>query len=130
MPTYSDAPPGFPRPGKVVTVVMWLVGGLWLAFAVGMHWAGVGPDVFALFCGDTLQILHGQVWRLLTAPLLQDPTGFWHVFGVLLTLYFFAVPLETEWGQKRLARFLLGLAVLPSLVQVLFDIALPPSVSR
>ena len=128
MPTYSDAPPGLPRPGKVVTAVMCVVGGLWLAFAVGMHWAGVGPDVFMLFCGNTLQILHGQVWRLLSAPLLQDPGGFWHVFSVILTLYFFGVPLESDWGQKRLVRFLLALALVPSLVQVLFDVALPLSV--
>lgn len=128
MPTYSDTPGGLPRPGKVVTAVMSMVFGLWLAFAVGSHWAGVGPDVFALFCGNTLLILHGQVWRLLSAPLMQDPDGFWHVFGVLLTLYFFAVPLESSWGQKRLVRFLLGLALVPSLVQVLFDVALPLSV--
>jgi len=128
MPSYSDAPPGLPRPGKVVTWVMCVVGGLWLAFAVGMHWAGVGPEVFSLFCGNTLLILHGQVWRLLTAPLLQDPAGIWHVVGVVLSLYFFGVPLEKEWGQKRLLRFLFGLALVPSLFQVLFDIALPLSV--
>ena len=128
MPTYSDSPPGLPRPGKGVTAVMCVVGGLWLAFAVGTHWAGVGPAVFALFCGNTLLILHGQVWRLFTAPLLHDPNGFWHVFSVLLTLYFFAVPLESLWGRRRFLRFLFGLAVVPSLVQVLFDVALPLSV--
>lgn len=125
MPTYSDASPSFPRPGKVVTTVMCVVGGIWLAFAVGMHWAGVGPDVFALFCGNSERILHGELWRLLSAPLLQDPNGFWHLFGVLLTLYFFAVPLESDWGRKRLIRLLLGLAIVPSLIQVLFDVALP-----
>jgi membrane associated rhomboid family serine protease len=132
MPNYPGdyAPPGLPRPGKVVTVTMCLVGGLWLAFAVGMHWAGVAPEAFELFCGNTLLILHGQIWRLLTAPLLQAPDQFWHVFGVLLTLFFFAVPLERAWGPARLTRFLLGLALIPSLVQVFFDIALPPSVSR
>ncbi len=71
-----------------------------LAFAVGTHWAGVDPEVFALFCGNTLLVLHGQVWRLLTAPLLHDPNGFWHLFGVVLTLYFFAVPLEAQWGAE------------------------------
>src|SRR4051812_31915535 len=96
MPNYpgESFSPGLPRPGKVVTTAMSAVGALWLAFAVGTHWAGVGPDVFALFCGNTLLVLHGQVWRLLTAPLLQDPNGFWHVFGVVATLYFFGVPLE------------------------------------
>jgi len=130
MPTYSDATPGFPRPGKVVTALMCVIGGLWLSFAVGMHWAGVGPEVFDLFCGNTTAILHGQVWRLLTAPLLHDPYGFWHVFGVVLTLYFFGVPLERDWGQKRLVRLLIGLALLSSIIQLLVDLALPPGISR
>jgi membrane associated rhomboid family serine protease len=132
MPNYPGeyAPPGLPRPGKVATVAMCLVGGLWVAFAVGMHWAGVAPEAFELFCGNTQLILHGQVWRLLTAPLLQAPDQFWHVFGVILSLYFFAVPLEKDWGRKRLTRFLIGLMLVPSLVQVFFDIALPPGVSR
>lgn len=128
MPIYSEAPPAFPRPGRVVTAVMCVIGGLWLAFALGIHWAGVGPEVFALFCGNTSHILHGQIWRLLTAPLLQDPSGFFHVFSVLITLYFFAVPLERDWGQKRLLRFLLALAIFPSLIQVLFDLLLPASI--
>ncbi len=54
MPTYSDAPSGIPRPGTVVKVAMCAVVGLTLAFAVGIHWAGVGPDAFELFCGNTL----------------------------------------------------------------------------
>ena len=127
-PAYSDPSPGLHRPGKVVTLLMCVMGGLWLAFAVGMHWAGVSPEVFALFCGNTLLVLHGQVWRLVTAPLMHDPNGFWHLFGVVLTLYFFAVPLEALWGRKRFVRFLLGLALVPSLIQVFFDVALPLSV--
>jgi membrane associated rhomboid family serine protease len=127
-PAYSDPSPGLHRPGKVVTLLMCVMGGLWLAFAVGTHWAGVDLDVFALFCGNTLLVLHGQIWRLVTAPLLHDPNGFWHLFGVVLTLYFFAVPLEALWGRKRFVRFLLGLALIPSLVQVVFDVALPLAV--
>ena len=123
-------PPSLPRPGKVVTTAMGLTFGLWLAFAIGVHWAGVGADAFELFCGNTLLILHGQVWRLFTAPLLQSPEQGWHLFGVLLTLYFFGVPLEKSWGPARLTRFLISLAVLASLVEVLFDIALPPSVGQ
>ena len=77
MPTYSDAPSGIPRPGTVVKVAMSVVVGLTLAFAVGIHWAGVGADAFELFCGNTLAILHGQLWRLFTASLLQSPNSLW-----------------------------------------------------
>ena len=124
-PAYSDQSPALRRPGKVVTALMCVMGGLWLAFAVGTHWAGVGPDVFALFSGNTLGVLHGQAWRLITAPLLHDPDGFWHLFTVLISLYFFGVPLESDWGRQRFLRFLIGLALIPSLIQVLFDVALP-----
>ncbi len=128
MPTYSDSGSAFSRPGKVVSTVMLIAFGLWLAFAVGTHWAGVSAEVVSLLCGNTLLILHGQIWRLLTAPLVQDWSGFWHLFGVLLTLYFFGTPLEERWGGKRFVRFLLGLALIGSLFQVFFDVALPLSI--
>jgi len=130
MPTYSDAPSGIPRPGKVVKVAMSVVVALTLAFAVGIHWAGVGPDAFELFCGNTLAILHGQLWRLFTASLLQSPDSLWPLLSLLMSLYFFGVPLEEQWGSKRFARFLVGLVVLPSLIQALVDVALPAGVNR
>jgi membrane associated rhomboid family serine protease len=130
MPTYSDAPPGIPRPGKVVKVAMGVVVGVTLAFAVGMHWAGVGVDAFELFCGNTAGIIHGQVWRLFTAALLQSPDSLWPLLSLIMALYFFGVPLEQQWGARRFARFLLGLVVLPSLIQALCELALPASVSR
>jgi membrane associated rhomboid family serine protease len=122
--------PAFPKPGPVVLTLMCVIGGLWLAFAVGIHWAGVQEDVFLLFCGNTLALLHGQLWRLLTAPLLSMPTGFWHVFGVLLSLYFFATALEEKWSRGRFVRFLLALAIVPAVAQLVVDLALPVSVSR
>ncbi len=130
MPTYSDAPSGIPRPGVVVKVAMCVVVGLTLAFAVGMHWAGVGADAFELFCGNTLAILHGQLWRLFTASLLQSPDSLWPLLSLLMSLYFFGVPLEQQWGSKRFARFLVGLVVVPSLLQALCDVALPAAVNR
>jgi len=130
MPTYSDAPSGMPRPGKVVKVAMSVVVVLTLAFAVGIHWAGVGADAFELFCGNTLAILHGQVWRLFTASLLQSPSSLWPLLSVLMSLYFFGVSLEERWGSKRFATFLVGLIIVPSLIQALCDVALPPTINR
>jgi membrane associated rhomboid family serine protease len=132
MPNYpgESTPSGMPRPGKVVLTTMCVVSGLCLAFAVGEHWASVGPEAFLLFCGNTLLILHGQVWRLLTAPLLQSPDNLWQLFGVLITLYFFGVPLEEKWGARRFLRFLLGAALVSTLAQALFDVALPPGIGR
>src|SRR4051812_4935582 len=130
MPTYSDAPPGIPRPGTVVKVAMSVVVALTLAFAVGINWAGVGADAFELFCGNTLAILHGQLWRLFTASLLQSPNSLWPLLSLLMALYFFGVPLEQKWGPKRFAQFLIGLSIIPSLIQAVCELALPPTVSR
>jgi len=130
MPTYSDAPSAFPRPGRVVKIAMSVVTGITLAFAVGINWGGVSCDTFELFCGNTLAILHGQVWRVFTASLLQSPDSLWHLLGVIASLYFFGVSLEEQWGSRRFTRFLLGLIVIPTLFQALCEIALPPSVSR
>jgi len=113
-----------------VKVAMGVVAGLTLAFAVGMHWAGVGADAFELFCGNTRAIFHGQLWRLLSASLLQSPDSLWPLLSLLMMLYFFGVPLEQQWGSKRFARFLLGLIIVPSLIQALFEVALPSGVVR
>jgi membrane associated rhomboid family serine protease len=127
MPNYpgESVSPGLPRPGRVTTIAMSAVGALWLTFTVSLHWAGLSPDVFALFCGNTLHVLHGQVWRLLTAPLMHGPEGVWHALGVVITLYFFGVPMEKAWGQRRYARFLVAVMLGGSLIQALFDVALP-----
>lgn len=125
MPTYSDAPSAFPRPGRVVKVAMSVVTGVTLAFAVGVNWGGVGGGTFELFCGNTLAILQGQVWRLFTAALLQSPKSLWHLVSVLLSLYFFGVALEGQWGKRRFAWFLVGLAVIPAVLQTLFELAVP-----
>src|SRR6478609_9490729 len=130
MPTYSDGPSGFPRPGRIVKISMSVVTGLTLAFAVGINWAGVDLETFELFCGNTLAILHGQVWRVFTASLLQSPDSLWPLLSLLMALYFFGVPLEQQWGERRFGRFLLGLIIIPSLLQALFDVALPPSINR
>lgn len=129
MPTYSDAPSGIPRPGLVVKVAMSVVVALTLAFAVGIHWAGVGPDAFELFCGNTRAIVHGELWRLFTASLLQSPDSLWPLLSLLMSLYFFGVPLEEQWGSKRFARYLVGLVVVPSLIQALLELALPRAVT-
>ncbi len=47
-----------------------------------------------------------------------------------MALYFFGVPLEEQSGSKRFARFLIGLMLVPSLLQALCDLALPASVDR
>jgi membrane associated rhomboid family serine protease len=119
----------FPRPGRALWAVLLTLFAVWLAFAVGLNWGGAREDAFLLFAGNTELIVHGQVWRLLTAPLLHPPT----VSGILLTLlglYFLTPTLEREWGGARLIRFLVLSVLLAYVLQMVFQLLAPASLSE
>ena len=125
----SDGPVlGLPRPGKALIGLMVVVTALWLMFAVGLNWGGASSSVFMLLTGNTQAILHGEVWRLLTAPLMHWPSGgsgVSHLLTALFGLYFLAPRLEELWGVARTLRFI-GLAcVLAYVLQMLVQLALP-----
>jgi membrane associated rhomboid family serine protease len=101
---------------------------VWLMFSVALTWAGVSPDVFQLFCGNTERILHGEVWRLFTAPLMHMPSVL-ALLMVLLGFYFLTPTLEQQWGGARLLRFLVASSLIGYLFQMGADLALPNSVS-
>ncbi|HEY2408720.1 MAG TPA: rhomboid family intramembrane serine protease [Polyangiaceae bacterium] len=125
----DDALPGMPRPGKVVRVALLTVASVWVAFAVGINWAHVSPSVFLLFCGNTESILHGEVWRLLTASLMHQPSeSIGHVATVLLGLYFLAPSLEEHWGSARFARFLVLSGLIAYAAQMAVAAVLPASI--
>lgn len=101
---------------------------IWVAFAVGVNWAGASRSVFDLLCGNTDRILHGEVWRLLTAPWMHEPSGtIGHIFSALLGLYFLSPSLESRWGSRRFAGFLLLSSVMAYGLQMLFELVLPAS---
>jgi len=120
----------FPRPGKALRVVLIGVFTVWLAFAVGLNWAGASESVFLLLCGNTERILHGEVWRLFTAPWLHMPTGtLSHVLSAMLGLYFLSPQLESRWGSARFARFLALAALCAYGTQMLAELVLPSSLA-
>ncbi len=120
----------FPRPGRVLKVVMIAVLAIWLAFAIGINWAGAPETVFLLFCGNTERFLNGELWRILTAPWMHMPSGtIGHVLGTLIGLYFLAPNLEESWGSKRFAWFLFWSNLIAYGLQMLVEIALPTSLS-
>jgi membrane associated rhomboid family serine protease len=123
---------GFPRPGKAVIGLMLAVLVLWLTFAIGLNWGGVSSDLFVALAGDSNAILHGQVWRLFTAPLLHTPSGeraVGHLLGVLFGLYFLGTRLEEAWGPGRFLRFVALTSILAYLVQMLAELVLPTSLA-
>ncbi|HEY6556537.1 MAG TPA: rhomboid family intramembrane serine protease [Polyangiaceae bacterium] len=126
----NSAEVGFPRPGKVLKVVMLGLFALWLTFALALNWGGASPELFFALCGSTDRILHGEIWRLVTASLMHVPSGTpWHIVGSLLGLYFLAPSLEREFGPARFARFLALSAVLAYSLQMLVERLLPASVA-
>jgi membrane associated rhomboid family serine protease len=121
--------PDFPRPGKGLLGLMVVLTTIWLMFAIGLNWGGAPSSVFLLFTGNTEAILHGEVWRLFTAPLLHNPGSFGHLVWALLGLVFFAPRLEQLWGSARILRFIALSCVLAYLLQMLVVLALPASLA-
>ncbi len=95
------------RPGNAVLGVMGALFFVWLMFAVAINWGGASQELFLLFCGDSERLLHGEVWRLFTAPWMHMPSGsVGHILWALVGLFFLTPELERRWGTRRLLRFL------------------------
>ena len=120
---------GLPRPGKALVGVMVVLTAVWLMFAIGINWGGAPASVFVALAGNTHDILHGEVWRLFTAPLLLNPRGLGHILTALFGLYFLAPRLEQLWGPARMLRFIALTSVLAYLLQMLAELALPATVA-
>jgi membrane associated rhomboid family serine protease len=121
---------GLPRPGKAQLGLMIGVLVVWLTFAIGLNWGGAPAYVFQLLVGDTRAVLHGEVWRLLTAPFVHAPAGpegVSHIMGALFGLYFLGTRLEETWGSARFLRFVLVTSVLAYSLQILVQLVLPAS---
>ncbi len=121
--------PALPKPGRALVGVMLGLLGLWLMFAMALNWGGASPALFQLLVGNTERILAGEIWRLVTAPLMHSPDQPWHVVGVLFGLFFLAPSLEARWGSRRLLGFLALSAVSGYLCQLLVELVLPADVA-
>ncbi len=120
----------FQRPGKVLRAVLLAIFAIWLCFAIGLNWAGAPPSVFYALCGNTERILHGEVWRLFTAPWMHLPVeSLSHVLSALLGLYFLSPQLESRWGGARFARFLFFAGLTAYGSQMLLELILPRGLS-
>jgi len=119
---------GIPRPGPALRGVLLALLAVWLVFAIGINWAGAPESLFYTLAGNTAHILHGEVWRLFTAPFLHIPSGsISHILTALLGLFFLAPALETRWGPAKFLRFLAGSAVVAYATQMLVELAVPAS---
>jgi membrane associated rhomboid family serine protease len=128
MPGSDDALFGLPRPSKALIGLMIALVAIWLSLAIGLNWGGAPTSVFYTLAGNSRAVLHGEVWRLLTAPFIHDPTRAWHVLSSCLGLYFFGPSLEERWGTARLMRFLALTSVIAYAIQIGLEAVLPASI--
>ena len=89
-------------------------------------WAFEGPEPpwtvrcpVACSCGRT-KVLEGQVWRIVTWPLVNEPS-IWAVVSLAL-LWYFGSEIERLLGRNRFAIFLLLVTVIPGVVGTLIDL--------
>ena len=85
---------------------------------------------FLLYAADKTQFRHiflwtdkvqnGEVWRLVTWPLVNDPT-FWSLL-TLVFLYLFGRQVEAEMGRYKFAALIGWMTVIPALIIVLLDL--------
>ena len=120
---------GLPKPGKVVIGVLILLFTVWLMFAMAVNWGGASLRLFELFCGNQEALLDGQLWRLVTAAFMHEPSGsISHILWAMVGFYFLTPSLEQRFGGARLTRFLLSSAVFAYTFQFLCLLVLPASV--
>jgi membrane associated rhomboid family serine protease len=124
----QDVMGSLPRPGKALRAALLTLFAVWLAFAVAINWGGASTELFALFVGNNELILQGQVWRLVTAPLLHHPQMLGSILFMLLGLYFLSPSLESAWGSKRFLGFLIWSALIGYGVQLFVWMLLPRSI--
>jgi membrane associated rhomboid family serine protease len=118
-------------------VCRWLIGinvGVWvlqmIALAYAQHEgnvrsAGWITDWFML---DTNEVLHGQVWRLVTSAFLHstDMSGYLtgtHLLFNMICLWWFGSDVEQLYGRKEFLAFYLSAAVSGSLAYVIWQLA-------
>ena len=64
-------------------------------------------------------VLGGEVWRLVTWPLVAEPS-FWTVIG-LVFFYIFGSQMEALMGRRHYLAFIIALTIVPALAVTFFD---------
>lgn len=68
-------------------------------FLIGMLFKPIGEAFYQIGAMQAAAVLHGQVWRLITAQYLH--ANVMHIFFNMLALYFFGRVLETRWSPTK-----------------------------
>jgi membrane associated rhomboid family serine protease len=65
---------------------------------------------------DTIKVLHGEVWRLLSYAFLHSPDTWTHIVFNMLFLWWFGTDVEAVYGTREFLAFYLTAAVVGGLV--------------
>ena len=120
------APMPFPRPGPALKWVLAAIAVVGVLEAILINWVGSTKAFEVLVCSPA-DVLHGQVWRLLTAGFLTEPEHYGHLVFTLIGLYFLSTDLEKRWGAGRFLRFLAAAIVFGFALSVVFYAVAPAS---
>jgi membrane associated rhomboid family serine protease len=107
----------FPRPGKVLWGVLITIFAVAIASALSEKTVGVA--LFHWLSCRVDDVLHGQVWRLVTSGVLTPPGDIVALLLQMLALYLFGTTVERRWGGRRLIGFLLFAVVVGNLFGML-----------
>ncbi len=95
------------------TVCKWLVGVNVVVFLLQIITATQNSDpVTSALELNVSDVMHGQVWRLLTYAFLHDPNYIWHIVFNMLLLWFFGRDVEDLYGPREFLAFYLAAAFL------------------
>ncbi len=96
--------------------------------ALLVNWVGLKEAWLLLACFPG-KVLHGQVWRLLTAGVLTDISHPMWLLFTLVGLYFLSPDLEKRWGTGRFLLFLALSTVLGNALAIVVDLVTPDSLA-
>ncbi|MEO6420878.1 MAG: rhomboid family intramembrane serine protease [Polyangiaceae bacterium] len=117
----------FPRPGRALKTILFSIGAFGILQAILVNYAGAADLFLNLVCIPE-KVLHGEVWRLVTAGFLTSPDALGHLIFTLIGLYFLSPDLERRWGAARFVRFLLLSVVAGFSLSILLDKVMPAGV--
>lgn len=83
---------------------------------------GTGDFLGAWGAMVTRDVLHGQVWRLVSYQYLHSLDNLWHIIFNMLGLYFLGPYLERRWGGRRFFVFYTLAGVSGALVYMLLSL--------
>ncbi len=90
-------------------------------FVAGIGGEGAWEAMLDLFALNTVQLVHGYVWQLVTYMFMHSPTSIFHILFNMLILWMFGCEIERFWGTRRFTRYYLITGVGAGIVNCAFS---------